>query len=351
MAVPGVEDHEKLAWEVWASFWLPKRTSKLHEVENYHQALPALLCLLWKNFLPLPDSIFAYRDIPEMQCKKMVAYAWALQFWAVKVDLPTGGRPHLLAESVKELWEEMRCYLSFLDEEVFKGVVLPEETSAVPAEKANTQSAGQHLPVPLGRKLLQGWPGNLLWKRGPWINSLVGRRCYIHPNPWWLLGRSPICWEVQDWGFVTGLNPLNWRTEGDDHPTGNPLAYTRVRSCPVNNTASWFSQSDGMSKEGPVTRKGPWGIPRPIDGRSYVGPCGGDHECMLHCEGWGDRGHLHGHGNHLCWESGPQWPWTGDLSPGAQDTRHNRPHLRSSQITAFGQWGKPTTTVEQINCI
>ena len=30
----------------------------------------------------------------------------------------------------------MRCYLSFSDEEVFKGVALPEETSAGPAEKA-----------------------------------------------------------------------------------------------------------------------------------------------------------------------------------------------------------------------
>ena len=46
MAVPGVEDHEKLAWEVQASFQLPKRVSEVHKVENYHQAPPALLCLL-----------------------------------------------------------------------------------------------------------------------------------------------------------------------------------------------------------------------------------------------------------------------------------------------------------------
>ena len=75
MAVPGVEDHEKLAQEVRASFWLPKRASKLHEVENYHQAPPALPCLLQKNFLPPPNSIFACQDIQEMQCKKMMACA------------------------------------------------------------------------------------------------------------------------------------------------------------------------------------------------------------------------------------------------------------------------------------
>ena len=134
MVVPGVEDCEKLAQEVQASFWLPKRASKLHEVENYHQAPPGLLCFLQRNFLPLPDSIFACWDIQEMQCEKMVAYAQALQYWAEKVDLPAGGRPHLLAE--------MRCYLSFSDEEVFKGMVPPEEMSAIPPEEADPQSTG-----------------------------------------------------------------------------------------------------------------------------------------------------------------------------------------------------------------
>ena len=43
MAVPEVEDHEKVAWEVWALFQLPKRKSELHRMENYHQAPPALL--------------------------------------------------------------------------------------------------------------------------------------------------------------------------------------------------------------------------------------------------------------------------------------------------------------------
>ena len=52
----------------------------------------------------------------------MIAYVCALQYWAETSDLPTGGQPHQLAESVKELQEEMRCFLSFLDREVFEGV-------------------------------------------------------------------------------------------------------------------------------------------------------------------------------------------------------------------------------------
>ena len=69
-----------------------------------------------------------------MQREKTVAYTCALQYWVEKTDPPTGGQPCLLAESVKELWEEMRCYLSFSDKEVFEGVTPLEEVSTDPAE-------------------------------------------------------------------------------------------------------------------------------------------------------------------------------------------------------------------------
>ena len=80
-----------------------------------------------------------------MQREKTVAYAHALQYWVEKTDLPTGGQPCLLAESVKELWEEMRCYLSFSDKDVFEGVTPLDEVSANPAEEAKPP---QHETVP-----------------------------------------------------------------------------------------------------------------------------------------------------------------------------------------------------------
>ena len=61
--VPEVDDYEKLAHEVWVSFWLLKRASEQRGVENNHQAPPALPCLCQKNFLPPPDSIFTCQDI------------------------------------------------------------------------------------------------------------------------------------------------------------------------------------------------------------------------------------------------------------------------------------------------
>ena len=76
----------------------------------------------------------------------MVAYTWALQFWAEKVNPPTEGKPCLLVGSVIELQEETKCYLSFSDEDVFKGIALPEETPVIPPKEVTPQSAQ---PAPL----------------------------------------------------------------------------------------------------------------------------------------------------------------------------------------------------------
>ena len=132
---------KRLACEVRASFWFLKRVSEQCQVKNDHQAPPALPCLGQKNFLLPPDSIFACQNIQVIQHEKMVAYTWALQFWVEKVNLPTGGKPHLLVGSMIELWEEMECYLSFSDEDVFKGVTLPEETPIIPPEEVTPKSA------------------------------------------------------------------------------------------------------------------------------------------------------------------------------------------------------------------
>ena len=145
--VPGMDDHKKLACEVQASFCLPRRASKLCKLKNNHQAPPALPCLCQKDFLPPPDSIFTCWDIQEIPYKKTVAYTHALQFWAEKVNLPTEGKPCLLVGSMIELWEEMECYLSFSDEDMFKGIAPPEETSIIPPKELIPQSAQ---PTPAG---------------------------------------------------------------------------------------------------------------------------------------------------------------------------------------------------------
>ena len=75
----------------------------------------------------LAESIYACRDIWEIPQEKVVAYSRALQHWAEENNLPAGGGLQLLAESVMELREEVKWYLSFSDEEVFQGVALPKK--------------------------------------------------------------------------------------------------------------------------------------------------------------------------------------------------------------------------------
>ena len=191
MMVPGVDYYQKLAPEVQASFQLLKRAIKLHQVGNYQQAPPAPLCLLQKNFLLPPDSIFACWDIWEIQHEKMVAYAQALQFRAEKINPPSKGKPCLLVESVKELQEEMTCYLFFSNLDAFKGMALPEEKSAIQTEEADPQNARLTPAGTPEEEANMGMAREPTVEKRPQTSSLVGRRCYIPPNQWWHPGKFP----------------------------------------------------------------------------------------------------------------------------------------------------------------
>ena len=71
----------------------------------------------------------------------MVAYAKTFQFWAEKANLPTQGQPCLLVGSVVELRKEMKCYISFTDEDIFGGVALLEESPITQPKEATPESA------------------------------------------------------------------------------------------------------------------------------------------------------------------------------------------------------------------
>ena len=113
---------------------------------------------------------------------------------------------------------------------------------------------------------------------------------------------------------------------------------------------------------GPVTGGGLQSTPRPIDNRGYIGTCSGNKEQKLYHERQDDRGYLYGHLDHLSGTGDSQWPWTGDLSPGAHNTGCDRPCLRNSQVnhlwvvrwTDYHFWlGKGTDDclwVEEVEC-
>ena len=58
-----------------------------------------------------------------------------------KANLPIEGQPHLLAGSIVELREEMKCYVSFTDEDIFSGVALLEEFPITQPKEATPKGA------------------------------------------------------------------------------------------------------------------------------------------------------------------------------------------------------------------
>ena len=189
--VPGVEDHKKLAWEVWASFKLPWQISKWHHVENYHQAPKAPLCFHQKSFPLPPDSKFTCQDIRELQWEKTVAYAKALQFWVEKANPPTQGQPRLLAGSVMELREEMKCYVSFTDEDIFSGMAFPEEPPITQPLEATLKSTQPTQADSLVKETTVKVTEEPTKKGNTQISFLDGRRCYTPPSLQLPLDRFP----------------------------------------------------------------------------------------------------------------------------------------------------------------
>ena len=127
-----LEDTGRLAWEVRASFQLPRCMHELDPKEGPFHAPPAPPCLHQWRFMPPIISDFACQDIWEIPREKTVAYARALQCLVEQNNLPRRDQPCLLAESMAKLRREVGFYLSFMDEEVFQGVDLPKEEGANP---------------------------------------------------------------------------------------------------------------------------------------------------------------------------------------------------------------------------
>ena len=73
-----------------------------------------------------------------------MAYTQALQFWVEKANLPTLDQPHLLAGSVLELREAMKCYVSFPNDAVFGGSLTNQLETTVPE---STQPASTDSPI------------------------------------------------------------------------------------------------------------------------------------------------------------------------------------------------------------
>ena len=65
VAIPDVDDAQKLAWKVQASFEIPRVRSQALWVNNDYSAPPAPKCINRKAFLPVPDPGVPCQDYRE----------------------------------------------------------------------------------------------------------------------------------------------------------------------------------------------------------------------------------------------------------------------------------------------
>ena len=178
-----------------------------------------------------------------------MAYTCALQNWAEKTDPPAGGRPRLLAESVRELREELGSYLHFSDKEVFRGLALPEEMSLKEATPQSTSTGvvdeGTGAKVtgePAGERRAPkflGWEKILHPSRPVVATAEVpclsrGPRAKGRGN-----SMDPMCQIVQDPGHSTKY----------PYPTETILASMRIGGCLTDNASMWLSRGDGLPEE------------------------------------------------------------------------------------------------------
>ena len=159
-----VEDIEKLAQQVRASFKLPKHIHELDPKEAPFHAPLALPCLHRQRFMPPIVSAFVCQDIWEIPREKTVACARALQYLAEQKNPPKKDQPCPLVESIAKLRREVGFYLSFMDEEVFWGVDLPEEEenkpaapTATAADTSGTTATVETLPTRKATSDYTGW--------------------------------------------------------------------------------------------------------------------------------------------------------------------------------------------------
>ena len=107
-AMPGITDQHKFAQKIRASFYVPEVWLRA-SLEWGYTAPPAPQCLNRSAFLP---ERLAYQDVRQQPTLLTIAYAWCLQHWAEKHNLPKNPDFHPWAESVRELQQTVQEFVA-----------------------------------------------------------------------------------------------------------------------------------------------------------------------------------------------------------------------------------------------
>ena len=124
-AILGIRDPWKLAWKIRASFYIPEvRMRTLLEPE--YTAPPTPRSLDRNAFLP--DDL-SYQDMQQKPALLTMAYTRSLQYWVEKQSLPRSQNLRPLAESVIELWEAVKEYVTLNYLDIIQGLGMTDEES------------------------------------------------------------------------------------------------------------------------------------------------------------------------------------------------------------------------------
>ena len=158
-AIPGVENPQKLTWKIQASFSFANIRSKVFPGQDYTAPLSPK-CLTQNAFLPKELS---YQNVWQQPFLLTITYAWWLQYWAEKLNLPENPDFQPLARSVIELRERLKEHVMFTNLDILG----PRESQP-----------GCYEPVTPNQLI---WP----WKNGAttgqptwWTGYLLYRGCY-----------------------------------------------------------------------------------------------------------------------------------------------------------------------------
>ena len=125
-AILGIRDPQKLAWKIRALFYIPEVRMRTL-LEPRYTASPTLRSLDRNTFLP--DNL-SYQDVWQKSALLTIAYARSLQYWVEKQSLPRNWNLCLLAESIIELWEAVKEYVTFNHQDIVQGLGTDEEPQA-----------------------------------------------------------------------------------------------------------------------------------------------------------------------------------------------------------------------------
>ena len=125
-AIVGIRDPQKLTQKIRASFYIPE-VRKRTLLEPGYTVPPAPRSLDRNAFLP--DDL-SHQDVQQKPALLTVAYARSLQYWMEKQSLLRHWSLHPLVESVIELWEVVKEYITFNHQDIIHGLGTDEEPQA-----------------------------------------------------------------------------------------------------------------------------------------------------------------------------------------------------------------------------